>query len=69
MPERNDDNAVVITGVGCVSPVGIGATTSWEAILAGKGGVVPIDRFDAGGFPVQIAAQVPDFNGGEWLSA
>ncbi|MCO5176323.1 MAG: beta-ketoacyl-ACP synthase II [Thermomicrobiales bacterium] len=69
MPDCGDENAVVITGVGCVSPVGIGATKSWEAILAGKGGVVPIDRFDADGFPVQIAAQVPDFNGGDWLSA
>jgi len=69
MPDRSEGETVVITGVGCVSPVGVGAGTSWQAILAGKGGVVEIDRFDASSFPVRIAAQVPGFNGADWLSA
>jgi 3-oxoacyl-[acyl-carrier-protein] synthase II len=52
---------VVVTGIGCVSPVGVGRERSWATILNGEGGVAPISRFDAGGFPVRIAAEVPGF--------
>ena len=65
---EGDVEQVVITGLGCVSPVGIGHEAAWQAVLASRGGVVPISRFDAGEFPVRIAAEVPsDFNPGNYL--
>ena len=53
---------VVITGLGAVSPVGNNVKDSWEAIKAGKSGVDKITLFDASDFPVQIAAEVKDFD-------
>jgi 3-oxoacyl-[acyl-carrier-protein] synthase II len=53
---------VVVTGVGLVSPVGIGTETNWEALLAGRGGVGPITHFDTAGFSVRIAGEVKQFD-------
>lgn len=53
---------VVITGLGAVSPVGNNVKDSWENIKAGKSGVDKITLFDASEYPVQIAAEVKDFN-------
>lgn len=58
---RRDPSArrrVVVTGIGCVTPVGIGLEASWSALLAGATGVAPIDQFDVSAFPVRIAAPV-----------
>lgn len=52
----------VITGLGCVTPIGIGKDKFWEAIKAGKSGVGPITRFDTTDFTSKIAAEVRDFN-------
>ncbi len=52
---------VVVTGVGLVTPVGIGTEETWNNILAGTSGVGPITRFDAGPYPVRIAAEVKGF--------
>jgi len=60
---------VVITGLGLVSPVGVGVASGWEAIVAGRSGIGPITRFDASGFPVRIAGEVKDFDVSKWLSA
>lgn len=49
---------VAITGVGLVTPLGNDVPTTWEALLAGRTGVAPIESFDASGFPVRIAAEV-----------
>ena len=54
---------VVITGLGCISPLGNDAETTWKNILAGKSGVGPITRFDTTDFKSQIAAQVEGFDG------
>lgn len=62
MPERELQPTVVITGIGCVSPVGIGREVSWARILAGEGGVVALSRFDASDYPVRIAAQINGFD-------
>lgn len=51
----------VITGVGVVAPTGLGAAAHWEATLAGRSALVPIDRFDASRYPVHVAGQVPGF--------
>lgn len=53
---------VVITGLGCVTPLGIGREAFWAGLLSGKSGVRRIQSFDASSSPVQIAAEVPDFN-------
>mgnify|MGYP001518461726 CR=1 FL=1 len=44
---------VVITGMGAVTPVGIGTEEFWDALLAGKSGIAPITEFDATDFPVK----------------
>ncbi|WP_456454980.1 beta-ketoacyl-ACP synthase II [Thermovibrio sp.] len=53
---------VVITGLGVISPVGNDVETFWENIKSGKSGVGKITKFDATDFPVQIAAEVKDFD-------
>ena len=60
---------VVVTGLGIVSPVGIGVAPTWENILAGRSGIGPITRFDASSFPSRIAGEVKDFDVSRWLSA
>ena len=52
---------VVITGIGVVSPVGSDVETFWKSLISGKSGVGRITKFDPEGFPVQIAAEVKDF--------
>ena len=53
---------VVITGIGVVSPVGIGKKAFWESLKSGRSGVGRITRFDPSEVPVKIAAEVKDFN-------
>src|SRR4026207_986101 len=53
---------VVITGMGCVTPLGIGREAYWNGLINGKSGVRRIEAFDPSSFPVQIAAEVPDFD-------
>jgi 3-oxoacyl-[acyl-carrier-protein] synthase II len=60
---------VVVTGMGIVSPVGIGIAAAWDAILAARSGIGPITRFDASAFPSRIAGEVKDFDVGTYLSA
>ena len=58
---------VVITGLGMVTPLGLDTASTWEAIVAGRGGVGPITKFDAAGFPSTIAAEVRGFDPGKYL--
>ena len=53
---------VVVTGLGAVTPLGIGVEPTWEAVLAGRSGVSRITRFDAAEFSTKIAAEVKGFN-------
>ncbi|SRR6266567_1810130 len=64
MPRR-----VVVTGIGPVTPVGVGVTAAWDALVAGRGGVRPIERFDTSELPVRIAGEVLDFDPAEFLDA
>ena len=59
---------VVVTGMGIVSPVGIGVATAWENILAGHSGIAGITRFDATAFTSRIAGEVKDFDVTKYLS-
>ncbi|HYE24426.1 MAG TPA: beta-ketoacyl-[acyl-carrier-protein] synthase family protein [Clostridia bacterium] len=60
---------VVITGMGCISPNGVGNEAFCRAILAGKSGVRRITRFDPSDLPVQIAGEVADFDELAWVDA
>ncbi len=53
---------VVVTGMGCVTPLGIGVEESWKNCVEGRSGVGPITRFDAAGLKTQIAAEVKGFD-------
>jgi len=50
---------VVITGMGMVSPLGVGVDHNWDSILAGKSGLGKIEHFDASEHPSKIAGMVP----------
>ncbi len=58
---------VVITGMGCVSPLGNDPETLWKNIIAGKSGVGTITHFDTRDFKTKIAAEVKDFNPADHL--
>jgi 3-oxoacyl-[acyl-carrier-protein] synthase II len=58
---------VVITGIGIISPIGIGTAVFWENLLAGKVGVKRIAAFDPAGFNSQIAGEVPAFKIGDYV--
>lgn len=60
---------VVVTGLGCISPVGNTVTEAWSNILAGKSGIGPITKFDASSFSAHIAGEVKDFDISPYLSA
>jgi len=58
---RDPQQRVVITGVGLVSPLGVGTDTTWKGLLAGRSGIGPITQFDATDYPSRIAGEVPGF--------
>lgn len=58
---------VVVTGLGVITPVGIGVEESWNKLCQGKSGVARITKFDASEFKVQIAAEVKGFNPEDFL--
>ena len=55
---------VVITGLGLVTPLGIGVKPTWESLCAGKSGVGEITRFDSSAYATKIAAEIKDFDAG-----
>jgi 3-oxoacyl-[acyl-carrier-protein] synthase II len=56
---------VVVTGLGCISPLGNDVQSTWENILAGKSGVGPITHYDASEYKTKFAAEVKGFDGSE----
>jgi len=58
---------VVITGLGLVTPLGVGVEETWTALCEGKSGIAEITRFDASGFDTQIAGEVKDFHPEDFL--
>ena len=53
---------VVITGIGLISPLGVGNEVNWRALMEGRSGIGPITRFDASDFPTRVAGEVQDFD-------
>jgi 3-oxoacyl-[acyl-carrier-protein] synthase II len=60
---------VVVTGLGCISPVGNTVAQAWTHLLAGRSGIDLITRFDASNFACKIAGEVKDFDLGTYISA
>ena len=62
------DRRVVITGLGVVTPIGVGKGPFWKALIAGENGVAPITSFDTSPYPSCCGAEVRDFDPYEYLS-
>jgi 3-oxoacyl-[acyl-carrier-protein] synthase II len=60
---------VVVTGIGPVTPVGVGREAFWSSLAAGRSGIAPLTRFDADGYPVRIAGEVRDLDPAEFMEA
>ena len=60
---------VVVTGLGIISPVGIGVPVAWKSIIEGKSGIARISRFDPAAYTSQIAGEVKGFDPTHYLSA
>lgn len=60
-------NKIVITGMGAVTPIGIGVNNYWQGLISGVHGISRITRFDASALPVQIAAEVKNFEPTEYM--
>lgn len=64
---RDGKHRVVVTGMGAVTPYGVGVETYWEGLLAGRSVVRRITRFDPSPFPTQIGAEVLDFEPADFI--
>ncbi len=62
MPASLTTRRVAITGLGAVTPVGLSAASTWEALAAGRSGIGPITRFDATGCTARIAGEVREYD-------
>ncbi|MEK7683194.1 MAG: beta-ketoacyl-ACP synthase II, partial [Nitrospirota bacterium] len=58
---------VVVTGVGIITPVGIGVEESWKGLVEGRSGIRKLTRFDASAFATQIAGEVEGFNPEDYI--
>ncbi len=65
---ENSRRRVVITGLGIISPVGVGTKETWDAIIHGRSGIGPITRFDTTDFATKIAGEVKGFKAEEYMA-
>jgi 3-oxoacyl-[acyl-carrier-protein] synthase II len=64
---RKETRRVAVTGVGLVSPLGVGTAENWSALQEGRSGIGPVTRFDAKDYPSRIAGEVKGFNPQDYL--
>ena len=64
---RKETRRVAVTGVGLVSPLGVGTAENWSALQEGRSGIGPVTRFDATDYPSRIAGEVKGFNPQDYL--
>lgn len=69
LDEEHEDRRVVITGMGVVSPLGIGVEPFWEGLVTGRSGIGRITHFDPSAYPCQIAGEVPNFHPQQFMEA
>ncbi|MFQ5893418.1 MAG: beta-ketoacyl synthase N-terminal-like domain-containing protein, partial [Nitrospinota bacterium] len=67
-PRNGYPRRVVVTGVGAVSPFGIGLSTYWDGLKDGRSGLGPVTLFDASSLPCQVVAEVPGFDPDAWVA-
>ncbi|NLF80537.1 MAG: beta-ketoacyl-ACP synthase II [Clostridia bacterium] len=60
-------NKVVVTGLGCITPVGNDVRSFWQSLIEGRHGFGPITKFDASGLKVQVAAEVKNFDPADYI--
>ncbi len=65
--ELKNGRRVVITGIGLVSPLGVGTEENWTHLMEGRSGIGPITRFDTTGFVTRIAGEVKNFNAEDFI--
>ena len=58
---------VVVTGIGCLTPLGNNVEEMWRSLQEGKSGVAKISHFDASGFPTKFAAEVKGFEFSDYV--
>ncbi len=63
------ERRVVVTGLGVVTPIGIGLGAFWDSLVSGRSGIGPITRFDASEYPSRIAGEVKGFDPLDYLDA
>jgi len=75
MSVRESLDPIVVTGMGAVTPLGVGVSTTWCNLLGGRSGIVRNDRFDTTGFACTLAGLVPDkagdpegFDPADWIA-
>jgi 3-oxoacyl-[acyl-carrier-protein] synthase II len=56
-----------VTGIGLVTPLGVGTSVAWEGLIAGRSGVGPLTKIDPSDYPSRIAAEVHDFDPHQFL--
>ncbi len=62
------ERRVVVTGIGCISPLGIGVDETWKGIVEGRSGITRITKFDPSNLPSQIAGEVKNFKPQDFMS-
>jgi 3-oxoacyl-[acyl-carrier-protein] synthase II len=67
MADWRPSGRVVVTGIGAVTPLGIGVEDSWRALVAGESGIGPVTRFDASDYPTRIAGEVKGFEAADFM--
>ena len=65
--KMRNEQRVVVTGLGAVTPIGIGVESFWQGLKSGKSGIARVSHFDPAGFRSQLAAEVRDFDPQEWI--
>ncbi|WP_317441807.1 beta-ketoacyl synthase N-terminal-like domain-containing protein [Streptomyces collinus] len=68
-PSAARTGAAVVTGIGVAAPNGLGAAAWWAAVLRGESGIGPVTLFDASGYPVRLAGEVPGFVAADHVSS
>jgi len=66
---RSHKRRVVITGLGCISPIGNSVADAWNALIAGTSGIATITRFDASSFSTRFAGEVKGFQVDDYIPA